>query len=48
LVELAGLSQVIYESTNSWIGNPTPSPDGKRVAFSLKHHEIDTWLLSSF
>jgi hypothetical protein len=25
-----------------------PSPDGNRIAFTLKPKEVDTWLLESF
>jgi serine/threonine protein kinase len=46
--ELSGPIHVLQESSNEWVGNPIPSPDGKRLAFALKLQKMDVWLLPGF
>jgi serine/threonine protein kinase len=46
--ELGGPVHVLHESANEWLGNPVPSPDGRRLAFSLKPQRVDVWLLQAF
>ncbi len=48
LAELAGSVHLLHESANEWLGNPVPSPDGKRLAFALKPQKVDVWLLPNF
>jgi len=48
LSELEGSTHLLMESPNEWIGNPVVSPDGRRLAFSIKSQTVDVWLLEGF
>jgi len=45
LSELDDSTYQLMESPNEWFGNPVVSPDGRRVAFSVKAQTVDVWML---
>jgi eukaryotic-like serine/threonine-protein kinase len=46
-IELNGESQVLYRG-NNWLNSPSPSPDGRYLAFSQETSETNAWLLENF
>ncbi|MBI1902245.1 MAG: hypothetical protein HYS13_14180 [Planctomycetia bacterium] len=36
---------VLLRKDNQWLANPTPSPDGKHLAFSVMSFDSNAWLM---
>jgi serine/threonine protein kinase/Tol biopolymer transport system component len=48
-IDLDGKTHVLLDrGRNQWLGRPTPSPDGRRLAFSQQAFEANAWLLENF
>jgi Tol biopolymer transport system component len=48
-IDLDGKTHVLLDrGRNQWLGRPTPSPDGHRLAFSQQAFEANAWLLENF
>ena len=46
---LDGKSRVLLDrGRNQWLGFATPSPDGRRLAFTQQTFELNVWLLEDF
>lgn len=45
--DLGGRERVVYR-TDNWLGLPMPSPDGRRLAFTLLTNESNAWLIDHF
>ena len=44
--DLEGRSVVLHSTDNAWLGQPSVSPDGSRLAFAHQEYDSDVWLLS--
>jgi eukaryotic-like serine/threonine-protein kinase len=48
-IGLNGKSQVLFNGgRNHWLSAPSPSPDGRRLAFGVRTWEANAWLLENF
>jgi serine/threonine protein kinase len=48
-IDLDGKTHVLLDrGRNQWLGRPTPSPDGRHLAFSQQTFEVNAWLLENF
>jgi len=45
MAPIGGTTEVLYESSNEWLGNPVPFADGKSLAFAVRPQKVDVWLL---
>jgi serine/threonine protein kinase/Tol biopolymer transport system component len=48
VMDMDGHAQLLLENRNGWIGNPTPSPDGKRIAYIYVVKDSNAELLEHF
>jgi Tol biopolymer transport system component len=44
-VSLSGQADLVWSSEDTWAGNPSPSPDGKRLAFGTRELRSEVWAL---
>jgi len=44
-VSLSGQADLVWSSEDTWAGNPSPSPDGKRLAFGTREIRAEAWAL---
>jgi Tol biopolymer transport system component len=47
-MDASGHTRLLLENPSSWVGNPLPSPDGKRIAYALQVSEVNVTLLEHF
>ena len=47
-MDASGHTRILLENPSSWIDNPLPSPDGKRIAYVLEVSELNVTLLEHF
>ena len=47
-VNLRGKTQLLWQTTDRWFGEPLPSPDGTRLALAARTVEADAWMLEHF
>jgi serine/threonine protein kinase/Tol biopolymer transport system component len=48
VMDMNGHAQLLLQNRHGWIGNPTPSPDGKRIAYIYVVKESNAELLEHF